>query len=88
MATAHLVVVDDPALVLLVPALVTSALFNKLIDGEMLETCVLGKELTEATFAYARRAGYDNVWKLLRHTQQPRRGINVPKWLLGFEYDA
>lgn len=61
MSTAHLILVDYPALVLVIPAFMAAALFDNLIDGQMFKTGILGKQFAVASFAYARRTRHDNI---------------------------
>ena len=58
---AHLILVHDPALVLLVPALVAAFVFDNLVDGKVSEAGALGQHLAVRGLAYAGRTRHDDV---------------------------
>ncbi len=64
---SHLVLVNDPAFVLLIPPIVTAALFDKLIDGKVLEASRLGQKLTMAGLADTRRTSDNDIGLVSGH---------------------
>lgn len=64
---AHFILVNDPALELFIPFLLTASFLHNLVDGQMLQTCVLTENLAVTCLSHARGASDDYVWFVLRH---------------------
>lgn len=63
----HLVLVNNPALVISVPAVVAAALFDDFIDGQMVQSRFCCQELAVARLADTGSTGDDDVWLISRH---------------------
>lgn len=64
---AHFILVNDPALELLIPFLLTASFLHKLVDGQMLQTSVLTENLAVTCLSHARGASDNYVGFVLRH---------------------
>lgn len=63
----HLVLINSPALVFSVPAPVTAALFDDIIDGQVLQSSICCQEVAVACLADTGSPGNDDVWLISRH---------------------
>lgn len=57
----YLIFINNPALILSIPTIMTGTVFDNLVDREMLEAGIGSQLLAMAGFAYAGRAGYHNI---------------------------
>lgn len=57
----HLIFVDYPTFVFLIPAFMAAALFDQLVYGEMLQTSSLAKQFAVTCLAYTRCASNNYV---------------------------
>lgn len=64
---AHFILVNDPALELIIPFLLTASFLHDLVDGQMLQTCVLTENLAVTCLSHARGASDNYVGFVLRH---------------------
>lgn len=68
MAT-NLVLVDDPAFVLFIPAVIAGTIFDNLVYGDVLESSIGGEDMTVACLAYPRRTSDYDVGLDSRHVR-------------------
>lgn len=64
---AHFILVNDPALELFIPFLLTASFLHNLVDGHMLQTCVLTENLAVTCLSHARGASDNYGGFVLRH---------------------
>lgn len=62
-----LILVNDPALRVLIPTFIAVPLFGNPVDGEVLEICTAGQGFAKACFADTRCACDDDVRHTARH---------------------
>ena len=70
---ANLVLVDNPAFIFLIPAVVAATVFDNLVDGQGLQSSIGSQDITVACLAYSRRTGNDDVGLYPRHVYDGRR---------------
>ncbi len=70
---ANLVLVDNPAFVFLIPAVVAATVFDNLVDRQGLQSSVGSQDITVACLAYSRRTGNYDVGLCPRHVYDGRR---------------
>lgn len=64
---AHLILIDDPARTLIVPALMALSILNEIVHGQMPEPASGGEHLAMRRLADPRRSSDDYVWRLPLH---------------------
>lgn len=64
---AHFILVNDPALELIIPFLLTAPFLHNFVDAQMLQTCTLTENLAVTCLSHARGASDNDIGFALRH---------------------
>lgn len=64
---AHFILINNPALELFIPFLLTASFLHNLVDGQMLQTSVLTENFAVTCLSHARGASDNYVGFVLRH---------------------